>query len=189
VPPWWNTQGASLQHDCSEQRILELLNLEDTLLKHSAPSRLRDREAHDRAVSTLGPDTLLHERQRRLSKACILTRTLARLMTLIATLTLAAAILFRSPSDFRMEVCLIVSVAAITLAVRSVFTGKLVWTLLFLGVVGVFAPLHRTQFSHLIISILDMMTLALFAASPIILGKSTGPLLLKHPQEKLIPRH
>jgi hypothetical protein len=96
-------------------------------------------------------------------------------VTLIAVVTLAAAILFRSPSDFRMWVCIIVSVAAITLAVRTVFTGKLVWTLLFLGVLGVFAPLHRTQFSHLIISILDMATLALLAASPMILGKSASP--------------
>ena len=39
----------SQQHDCGKQRILKLLNLEDTPLKHPAPSRLRDREAHVRA--------------------------------------------------------------------------------------------------------------------------------------------
>jgi hypothetical protein len=52
-------------------------------------------------------------------------------------------------------------------------------------VLGVFTPLHRMQFSHLLISILDMATLALLAASQIILGKSTGPLVLKHPTGKL----
>jgi hypothetical protein len=44
-----------------------------------------------------------------------------------------------------------------------------------------FTPFHRTQFSHLLISVLDMATLALLAASPIILGKSTSPLVLKLP--------
>jgi hypothetical protein len=115
------------------------------------------------------PSLLLHDRQRLQSKARILTR----LMPLIATVTLAAAVLFHSPSDFRTGVCIIVSVAATTLAVRSLFTGKLVWALLFLGVLGVFTPFQRTRSSLLLISVLDMATLALFAASPIILGKST----------------
>jgi len=120
------------------------------------------------------------------SKACILTR----LITLIATATLGVAVWFRSPSEFRMGVCIIVSVAAITLAVRSLFSGKLAWTLLFLGVLGVFAPFHRTQFSHSISSILDMATLALLAASPIIFGKSTGPFVLKDPHGSVvITRH
>ncbi len=111
-------------------------------------------------------------------------------MTLIATVTLAAAILFRFPSDFRMVVCIIVSVSAITLAGRSLFTGKLVLALLFLGVVGVFTPFHRNQFSLLLNYILDMATLALFAASPIILAKSTSPLVPTHPARSVvIPRH
>ena len=132
------------------------------------------------------PATLLDDRLRLQSKA----RILMRLMTLIATVTLAAAILFRSPSDFRMGVCIMVSGAATALAVRSLFTGKLVWTLLFLGVLGVFTPFHRTQFSHLVVSILDMATLALLAASPIILGKSSSPLVFKHPITKVvITRH
>ena len=97
---------------------------------------------------------------------------LIRFMTLIATVTLAAAVLLPSPSDFRMGVCIIVSVAATTLAVRSLLIGKLLWTLLFAGVLGLFTPFHQTQSSHLIVSILDMATLALFAASPILLGKS-----------------
>jgi hypothetical protein len=113
-----------------------------------------------------------------------------RLMTLIATATLAAAVLFRSPSDFRMGLCIIVTVAAATVVVRSLFTGKFVWALLFLGVLGVFTPFHRTQFSHLVISILDMATLALLAASPIVFGKSTSPLVLHHPTTQVvITRH
>jgi len=82
-------------------------------------------------------------------------------------------------------VCIVVSVAATALATRYLFTGKLIWTALFLGVLGVFTPFHKTQFSHLVISILDMMTLALLAASPLIHGKSVGPLVLNHPAEKL----
>jgi hypothetical protein len=114
-------------------------------------------------------------------KRCILTR----LMTLVATVILAAAVLFRSPSDFRMAVCINAAVSAATFAVRSLFTGKLVWTLLLLGVVGVFTPFHRNQFSALLTHMLDMATLALLAASPIILGKSTSLLVPKHLQGKL----
>src|SRR5580700_6284347 len=118
---------------------------------------------------------LLHDRQHARSEACILTR----LLTLIATITLAAAVLFRSPSDFRMAVCIVVSVAAAMVVIRCLFTGKLLWTLLFLGVLGIFTPFHRTQFSHFVVSMLDMATLALMAASPIILGKFTNPFVLK----------
>jgi hypothetical protein len=109
---------------------------------------------------------------------------------LIATMTLAATVLFRSPSDFRISVCIIVSVAAATIVVRSLFTGKFMWTLPFMVVLGMFTPFHRTQFSHLVISILDMATLALFAASPIIVAKSTRPFVLKDPKANVvIPRH
>jgi hypothetical protein len=104
----------------------------------------------------------------------------------MATVTLAVAVLFRSPSDFRMGLCIIVSVAAVTLAVRSLLTGKLVWALLFLGVLGAFTPFHLTQFSHLIISILDMATLALLAASPMLLGKSTSLFALKHSRRNVV---
>jgi hypothetical protein len=100
--------------------------------------------------------------------------------------TLAAAILFRFPSDFRTGVCSIVPVAAIALIVRSLFVGKLVSTLLFFGVLDIFTAFHRTQFSHLLISVLDMATLALFVASPIILGKSTSPSVLKHSIRKVV---
>jgi hypothetical protein len=111
------------------------------------------------------------------SKACILTRLLA----LIAMMTLGATVSFHTPSDFRMGACIIVSLAAATVVVCSLCNGKFMWTLLFMGVLGMFTPFHRTQFSHLVISILDMATLVLFAASPIILGKSTRPFVLKDP--------
>jgi hypothetical protein len=119
---------------------------------------------------TSAPRSLLSNRPQ--LKAYVLTRPI----TLIATATLAAAVLFRFPSDFRVGVCIMVSVATITLAVRSLLTGKRLLALLFLGVLGAFTPFHQPQFSHLVLSILDMATMALFAASPIIFRKSAGPL-------------
>ena len=70
-----------------------------------------------------------------------------------------------------MALCIVVSVAAATVAARSLFTGKLVWAVLFLGVLGLFTPFLLSRFSHVLISILDMATLALFAASPLMLRK------------------
>ena len=110
---------------------------------------------------------------------------LTRLMTLVATITLAATVLFQTPSDFRMAVCIIVSLAATALAARGLLIGKPVWTLLFLGVLGAFTPFHPAQFSHLLLSVLDMATLALLAATPLVLGKSASPFVLKHLQERL----
>lgn len=95
-----------------------------------------------------------------------------RLITWIATATLATAVLFRSSADYRMPVCIIVSVATTVLAVRSLLVGKLVWALLFLGVLGIFTPFQRGQFSQEFVSIFDLATLALFAASPLLLRKS-----------------
>jgi len=110
---------------------------------------------------------------------------MTRVITFIATATLAAAVLFRSPSDFRVTVCIIVSVATIMLAVRSLLAGKFLAAFLFASVLGLFTPFHPIQFSYVRTSILDMATLALFAASPIIFGKSAGPLALTHPTGKL----
>jgi hypothetical protein len=94
-------------------------------------------------------------------------------MALLATTVLALAVLFRSPSDYRMVLCIIVSAAATTLVVSCLLTGKLLWTIPFLGVLGVFTPFQVGRFPHQLISILDMASLALFAASPMILRKST----------------
>jgi hypothetical protein len=56
---------------------------------------------------------------------------------------------------------------------------------LFVSVLGLFTPFHPTQLSDVRTSILDMATLALFAAAPIIFRKSAGPLMLKPPTGKL----
>jgi hypothetical protein len=115
------------------------------------------------------------------TKWCVLIR----LITWIATATLAAAVLFRSSTDYRMAVCIIVSVATTTLAVRSLLIGKLVWALLFLGVLGIFTPFQRGQFSHVLISIFDLATLALFAVSPMLLRKSFMPRVSTPPPARL----
>ncbi len=106
-------------------------------------------------------------------------------MTFLATITLALSVLFHYPLDYRMVVCIIVSLAAGTAAIRAVLTGKFLWALLFVSMLGLFTPFHPTGFSYVHSSILDMATLALFAASPIIFGRSAGPLVLKHSTEKL----
>jgi len=77
------------------------------------------------------------------SKTCILTRVIS----LFATVALAASVLFRYSLDYRTPVCIVVSVATITLAVRSILTGKLLWALLFASVLGLFTPFHPTQVS------------------------------------------
>jgi hypothetical protein len=98
---------------------------------------------------------------------------LTKLIGLFATITLALAVLFRFPADYRMSVSIIVSVAAIALAIHCFFIGKFVWGIAFLGVLGIFTPFQIGQFSRALLSILDMASLALFAASPLILKKST----------------
>jgi hypothetical protein len=87
--------------------------------------------------------------------------------------------------DYRMPVCIIVSLAAAMVSVRAVLSGKFVSAVLFASVLGLFTPFHPTQFTYVRTSLVDMATLALFAASPIIFGKSAGPLALKHPTGKL----
>jgi Ca2+/Na+ antiporter len=106
-------------------------------------------------------------------------------MTLVATAALAASGLFRSSPDYRMPVCIIVSMAAVMLAVRSFFTGKIVYALLFLAILGIFTPFRSSQFSPVLVSILDLATLALFAVSPMILRKSRTPVVTSAPPEKL----
>ena len=94
---------------------------------------------------------------------------MTRVLTMIATLTLAVAVLFRSPSDYRTAVCVVVSLATVTLAVRSLFAGKLLWALLFLVALGIFTPFQLSPFSPFLVSVLDMATLALFAAALLML--------------------
>jgi hypothetical protein len=98
---------------------------------------------------------------------------LTRLIALLATVTLALAVLFRSPADYRMWVCIIVCLAAAALVVRCLLTGKFMLALLFLAILGIFTPFQVGRLSHERISLLDMASLALFAASPLVLKKST----------------
>jgi hypothetical protein len=106
-------------------------------------------------------------------------------MALCAAVALAASILFRDSLDHRMLVCIIVSVAAATIGIGAALTGKFMWALLFVSVLGLFTPFHPAQLSYVHNSILDMAAMALFAASPMMFGKSAGPLALKHPAGKL----
>jgi polyferredoxin len=85
--------------------------------------------------------------------------------------TLALAVLWRSSPDYRMTVCLVVSAGAIFLAIRSFSGGQFILGLLFLGALGVFTPFQSSQFSRALVPILDMATLALFAASPFLIRK------------------
>ncbi len=94
-------------------------------------------------------------------------------MALLATLTLALAVLFRSPADYRLTVCIIVSLAAILFVAHCLMTARFLWALPFLALLGIFTPFHVSRFSHGFISILDMATMALFAATPMILRRST----------------
>jgi hypothetical protein len=162
--------SAMPEQDARKQRILELLNLEDTSVVQLAPSRLRDREASS-FVSARVPEpfTLCFSRTRLLHPK---TRILTRLVTLISMATLALAVLWRSSPDYRMTVCFVVSAGAICLAVRSFSGGQFILGLLFLGALGVFTPFQSSQFSRALVPVLDMATLALFAASPLLIRKS-----------------
>jgi hypothetical protein len=107
---------------------------------------------------------------------------LTRLITLIAIATLAAAVLFQPSTGDRRAVCVIVSVAAVVLFMRSLFRGKVVIAALFLGVLCVFTPFRSSPFSYVLFSIFDLATLALFAASPIMLRKTLMPTVSSEPQ-------
>ena len=104
---------------------------------------------------------------------------------LLATAALAAAVLFRSAPDYRMPLCIIVSTAALALAVRSLSIGKIAALLMYLGILGAFTPFRLQQFSPSFISILDLVTLVLFAASPMILRQSRTLAVVSVTQEKL----
>ncbi len=97
---------------------------------------------------------------------------LTKLMTLISMLALSLAVLWQSAPEYRMAICVVVSVGGITLAIRALSTGKLLWALVFVGVLGVFTPFRISQFSHSLVAMLDMVTLALFAVSPLLLKKA-----------------
>ena len=91
---------------------------------------------------------------------------------MLSVATLAAAVLWRSSPDYRVAVGIIVSLGAIVLAALALSAHKVVMGLLFLVVLGVFTPFRSGQFSTALVSTLDMATLALFAVSPLVFGKS-----------------
>jgi hypothetical protein len=103
------------------------------------------------------------------SKVCGLTRAVA----LFATLTLALAVLFRFPADYRLTVCIIISLAAILFVAHCLMTGRFLWALPFLALLGIFTPFHVSRLSAGFISVFDMASMALFAATPMILRRST----------------
>jgi len=97
---------------------------------------------------------------------------LVRIVTLISVATLALAVLWRSAPDYRMAICIVVSLGGIILAIRALSVGKLIWGLVFAAVLGIFTPFRGAQFSHTVVAALDMATLVLFAVSPFLLRKS-----------------
>ena len=99
------------------------------------------------------------------------TCNLRKFITLFTVVTLAAAVLWRSSPDYRMVVEVVVSVGAIVLAVSALAAHKVIWGLVFLGLLGVFTPFRSSQFSSALVATFDMLTLALFAASPIMFRK------------------
>jgi hypothetical protein len=103
------------------------------------------------------------------------TCSLRKVITLLTVATLAAAVLWRSSPDYRMAVGIVVSVGAIVLAVQSLSAHKFVLGLLFLVVLGVFTPFRSGQFSSVLVSTLDMATLALFAVSPLVFREDGTP--------------
>lgn len=105
-----------------------------------------------------------------------------RVITLVAIATLAAAVLSHSSIDHRMLISVVVSLAAIALVARSLFTGKVVVAILFFVVLGIFTPFRSRPFSQEFLSIFDLATLALFAASPLMLRKWTSPSISSLPR-------
>lgn len=165
-----------IRRDAPKQRILKILNLEDTPLEHPAPSRLRDREAIAPVITPVSVPGLTRRPLLRQKKL-----VLKRLPALVATATLAGAVLFRPSFDYRTAVCIVVSMATTALAVRSLFLGKVAWAVVFVGVLGLFTPFQRLQSSQWLLSILDMAAMALFAASPLIFRRSITPEVLHAP--------
>jgi len=169
-----------VRHDSSKQRILESLDLEDTSPFCAFAIEISGGASF---APDIIPDHLVlpHSRTPQRPKKCFLTR----LMTLLATAALALAVLFRLSHDYRVSLCVIVSLAALTLVVRSLSAGRLWWALIFLGVLGIFTPFRSGQFSTAIVSVLDLATLALFAASPVMLRESILPAVAGSTRGKL----
>jgi len=107
---------------------------------------------------------------------------LTRLVTFISMGTLALAVLWRWSSPvYRTPVGVMVSAAAILLAIRALSARKFVWGFAFLGLLGVFTPFRSGHLSPALVTTFDMATLALFAISPIVLKRSPTIAVLWQP--------
>jgi hypothetical protein len=162
-----------------KQDILKTLNLEDTSLEFRAFAIERSRGAFFGFASVPHWITPFRDRIRpdgiqplRIQAVRAETCILRKFITLFTVVTLAAAVLWRSSPDYRVAVEIVVSVGAIVLAVSALSAHKIVWGLVFLGLLGVFTPFRSSQFSSALVATFDMLTLALFAASPIMFRKS-----------------
>lgn len=100
---------------------------------------------------------------------------LTRLMTWAAIAALVLAVLSRSRSDYHMAISIVVSLGALTLAVRAFSGVQFLWGLVFLGLLGVFTPFASAELPPALALIFDLVALALFAVSPVILRKSRTP--------------
>ena len=102
---------------------------------------------------------------------------MTRVMTFAGIVALAVPIVSHSSADSRMVISIVVSLGALVLAVRAFVVSRFVWGLVFLGVLGVFTPFRSADFSPALVLTLDLVTLALFAISPVILKKSKTPVI------------
>jgi Family of unknown function (DUF6804) len=97
---------------------------------------------------------------------------MTRLMTIAAIMALAVPIVSHSPASSGMVISIVVSLGALVLAVRAFSVNRFVWGLVFLGVLGLFTPFRSAEFSPALVLTLDLVTIALFAISPVVLKKS-----------------
>ncbi len=100
---------------------------------------------------------------------------LTRVMTWAGIAALVLAVLSRSRSDYHMAISIVVSLGALALAVRAFSVVRLLWGLVFLGLLGVFTPFASAELPPSVALTFDLAALALFAISPVILRKSRTP--------------
>jgi len=102
---------------------------------------------------------------------------LTRVMALAAIVVLVVPIVSHSSTDSRITASIVVSVSALVLAFRAFALNRFLWGLVFLGVLGAFTPFRPEVFSPALVLTLNLVALALFAVSPVILKKSKTPVV------------
>ncbi len=100
---------------------------------------------------------------------------ITRPMTFASILALAVPLLSHSSPDSRMVISIVVSVGVLMLAIRAFSLARFVWGLVFLALLGVYTPFRSAEFSPRLYLIFDLVTLALFAVSPLILKRAKIP--------------